>query len=218
MFRRIKALSDKVKIILCLITAVVILAVILSVIIGSNNKIATVYEVTVKDLVAATPEDVQEACRPDWEYYSSILDKYDDCVWVWCGGDRLFAVRADRLELKSENSTVSAMTEVHFQDQHKRVREGYVIDLSSPPVELAKIRLTAEHRLHFDDVSMTVRCGIRSGELSYEDACYLWEEGTDLVYVVPQSEVTPAGDRHGCFVDDGGRMRVCYILDTDIEG
>ena len=218
MIRRTKIWPDKKQLLLCLLIALAIMVLVMHIVIGRNNEIAPAYEVTVKDLVASCPEDVQEFCRPDWEYYSSILKKHDNCVWVWCGGNRLFAVRADRLTLDPESCRLGKFVEVHYTDQRGRDCEGYIIDLSSPPVELARIRLTDARRYDFENVSMTIRSGIRSGELTYEDVFYLWEKGRDFVYVIPQSAVTTAGDKFGCFTDDGGRMRVCHILDTDIEG
>ena len=63
---------------------------------------------------------------------------------------------------------------------------------------------------------MSIRVALRSGEISYENAVYLWEKDTDLVLAVrPDTYKTVEGSIVS-FTDDGNVAHTCYILDTEI--
>ena len=81
---------------------------------------------------------------------------------------------------------------------------------------LGRIKISDAKEYTYDNVSMTVRVGLRSGDIKYENAVYLWEKDTDLVLAVrPDTYKTVEGSIVS-FTDDGNVTHTCYVLDTEI--
>ena len=59
--------------------------------------------------------------------------------------------------------------------------------------------------------------GLRSGEISYEDAVYLWDKDSTEVIAVRADSYQTVQDNIVSFTDDGNVTHTCYILDTKID-
>lgn len=180
-----------------------------------RSQVAEVYELTVSGLDAETPAQAQAMCRADNAKFVELSEKYPDCLWAWCGDDKLYIVRGDSLVVKSIGADGS-FDEVSFTGEKGEKHTGYLIDPLKPPALLAQIELGEADEYNYDNVSMSIREGMRSGAVNYEDAVYLWESGGSMVYVVRSDSLEFADGTIAAFTDDGGKTRVCYILDTVI--
>lgn len=213
-FKQRKA-SNKVYII-CATVAVLALAVIFGLFLSRNRQVAPVYELEVEGLEAETPAEAQAACRGDHERFAEAMEKYGENSWVWCGGKTLYLVKSDVLTIDTE-AEPSNFTAVKFKDENHDVKSGYIIDPSIAPKELGRLEISESEEYTFENVSMTVRVGLRSGDISYENAVYLWEKGSNLVLAVrPDTYETVEGSIVN-FTDDGNVTHTCYILDTAID-
>lgn len=214
-FNRSKQASKKVYII-CAIVAMLVLAVVFCLHMYRNSQVAPVYKLKVEGLEAETPAQAQAACRGDHERFAEAMEKYGENSWVWCGGKTLYLVKSDVLTIDTE-AEPSNFTAVKFKDENHDVKSGYIIDPSIAPKELGRLEISESEEYTFENVSMTVRVGLRSGDIDYENAVYLWEKGSDLVLAVrPDTYETVEGSIVS-FTDDGNVTHTCYILDTAID-
>ena len=210
-----KRAPDKIYII-CAAVAVLVLAVIFGLHLYRNSQVAPVYELKVEGLEAETPAEAQAACRGDHERFAEAMEKYGESSWVWCGGKTLYLVKPDALVIDTE-AEPSNFTAVKFKDENRGEKSGYIVDPSIAPKELGRIELGESEEYTFENVSMTVRVGLRNGDIDYENAVYLWEKGSDLVLAVrPDTYETVEGSIVS-FTDDGNVTHTCYILDTAID-
>lgn len=193
-----------------------ILAVIFAVITQQRNSIAPVYEITVSGLDAKTPSEAQVACKTDYSRFAEVMADYEDCAWAWCGGDVVYLVKTRAVRVNAD-SEYKGFTGVQFKDKDRKLHEGYLIDPATEPKELGRIQLSESEEYTFDNVSMTIRVGIRSEEIRYGDAVYLWAKGDSVVYAVKPDTYEKIENRIVNFTDDGGRNHTCYILDTKID-
>lgn len=190
-----------------------VLAVLFILFLYLKSQVAPVYEYTVKGLSAETPAQAQTECRADYKKFASVMKDYEDCSWVWCGKDVLYLVRPSALKV-DVSSDETNFTAVKFFDSHGNRLRGYIIDPSIAPKELGRIILSPSDEYTFDNVSMTVRVGIRNGEIKYDDAVFLWEKGSAEVIVVRPDTYETVQDNIVSFTDDGNVVRICYVLDT----
>ena len=186
--RRIDKKQKQVYII-CAIVTLVILGVMFGIYKHRLSQVAPVLEIRVENLEAQTPAEAQAACRGDYTRFAEAMEGHEGCAWVWTGKHKLYLVRPEALE---------------------------IVASAEEPVELGRIKVTDAQEINYESVSMTVRMALRSGEISYENAVYLWEKDTDLVLAVrPDTYKTVEGSIVS-FTDDGGVTHTCYILDTEI--
>ena len=210
-----KRASNKVYII-CAMAAVLALAIIFGVHMYLKGQVAPVYELKVEGLEAKTPAEAQAACRGDHERFAEAMEKYGESSWVWCGGKTLYLVKPDALVIDAEAEPCN-FTAVKFKDEKRNEKSGYIVDPSIAPKELGRIELGESEEYTFENVSMTVRVGLRNGDIDYENAVYLWEKGSDLVLAArPDTYETVEGSIVS-FTDDGNVTHTCYILDTAID-
>ena len=212
---RNKRASNKVYII-CAAVAVIVLAVIFGLHLYRNSQVAPVYELEVEGLEAKTPAEAQAACRGDHERFAEAMEKYGESSWVWCGGKTLYLVKPDALVIDTE-AEPSNFTAVKFKDENRGEKSGYIVDPSIAPKELGRIELGESEEYTFENVSMTVRVGLRNGDIDYENAVYLWEKGSDLVLAVRPDTYDIVEGSIVSFTDDGNVTHTCYILDTAID-
>ena len=210
-----KRASNKVYII-CAVVAVFALAIIFGVHMYRNSQVAPVYELMVEGLEAETPAEAQAACRGDHERFAEAMEKYGESSWVWCGGKTLYLVKPDALVIDTE-AEPSNFTAVKFKDENRGEKSGYIVDPSIAPKELGRIELGESEEYTFENVSMTVRVGLRNGDIDYENAVYLWEKGSDLVLAVRPDTYDIVEGSIVSFTDDGNVTHTCYILDTAID-
>lgn len=181
-----------------------------------TDSIAPVYQMTVKGMHLRTPYEVQAACRADFEDFRSASEEYDDCIWVWCGGSKMFLVKNNALTVCAD-SNYDGFTRVQFTNNKLKMIKGYIIDAEKEPNELARIDISNAEDFSFDSVSMSVRVAITDGRISFDDACYLWERGSHTVFAVSKDKIPEDSDGIVTFTDDGGQRHLCRILDTDIS-
>lgn len=176
------------------------------------------YMIGINGLDADSPAQAQRVCRESWERFAEIKQEYGDCEFVWCGKNRLYLLRPYALEEIPDKDNTGFVT-VSFFNTSGIKSEGYIIHPELSPRELGIIDLvkTKGMELSFDSVSMSVRVGLREGSVGFDNAVYLWEEGSRKVFAVRAEAVT--GETGDCvhFIDDGNTLRECYILDTTIE-
>ena len=103
-----------------------------------------------------------------------------------------------------------------FINASGKQRKGFIIDPTTEPVELGRIKIDDAKEYNYDNVSMTIRVGLRSGEINYENAVYLWEKDTDLVLAVRSDTYKTVEGSIVSFTDDGNVTHTCYVLDTEI--
>ncbi len=213
--RSIKIQSKRFYIICIAVTLALILALLL-VYLHQRAEVAPVYVLTVEGLEADTPADAQAACRAENKHYIECMKDSKDCLWVWCGDDRLFLVNPDALHVDgdAENCGFAAVT---FTDEKGNEHSGFIIDPTAEPRELGRIQLEEAEEYSFDSVSMSIRVALRNGKIAYENAAYLWEKGSNVVFAVYADSYTVVENNLVSFVDDGGASRVCYILDTILD-
>lgn len=200
----------------CIAVTLVLLLLLLTVYLHQRAEVAPVYVLTVEGLNAESCADAQAMCRADNGKYIDFMQGMEDCSWVWCGENELYLVNPDALTVDTE-AEQEGFTAVRFFDENGTEHRGYIIDPTAEPDELGRIVLDEAEEYSFDSVSMSVRVALRSGEISYENAVYLWEKGSSLVFAVGEDSYTAIDDNLVLFVDDGGVTRVCYILDTNLD-
>ncbi len=212
--RRIDKKQKQVYII-CAIVTLVILSVMFGMYKHRLSRVAPVLEIRVENLEAQTPAEAQAACRGDYARFAEAMEGHEGCAWVWTGKHKLYLVRPEALEIAA-SAEETGFTAVKFKTANGKTKSGYIIDPATEPVELGRIKVTDAQEINYESVSMTVRVALRSGEISYENAVYLWEKDTDLVLAVrPDTYKTVEGSIVS-FTDDGGVTHTCYILDTEI--
>lgn len=213
--RRRSRNSSKQVYIICAVVTLVVLGVIFGIHKYKISQVAPVYQVHIDDLEAATPAEAQAACRADYQRFAAESEKYPGCAWVWTGKRTLYLVKPDALEINAA-AEETGFTAVKFINASGKQRNGFIIDPTTEPVELGRIKIDDAKEYNYDNVSMTIRVGLRSGEINYENAVYLWEKDTDLVLAVrPDTYKTVEGSIVS-FTDDGNVTHTCYVLDTEI--
>ncbi|MCF0136978.1 MAG: hypothetical protein HUJ66_01295 [Oscillospiraceae bacterium] len=199
----------------CILLTLLAAALLFALYLNQRSKVAPEYELTVEGLNAKGPAEAQAMCRSEYELCTECMEGREDCLWVWCGEDKLYLVRPEALVIGKEKS--EGHTSVSFTDDKGKPREGYIIDPTGEPNELGRVEICEPGELGFDSVSMSVRAALRKGELSYADAVYLWEKGSGIVIAVKENTYTVVEGNIVSFTDDGGVTRVCYILDTSLD-
>lgn len=216
MSARKSSVSSNRVFIISAIVALALLAVIFAVHSYKISLVAPVYQIKVEGLYALTPAEAQAACRADYARFSEAEQDYENCTWVWAGKKTLYLVKPDALEIDTA-AEETGFTAVKFIDKNGNNKKGYIIDPATAPVELGRIRIDDAQEYTFDNVSQTIRVGLRSGEISYdESAVYLWEKNTDLVLAVRPDTYKSVEGSIVSFTDDGNVTHTCYILDTEI--
>lgn len=200
---------------ICGIVTFALLAVVFGIHSYEISKIAPVYQVKVNGLQAETPAEAQAACRAAYSSFTKAAEKHPDCAWVWAGKKTVYLVKPDAVELDAAEREDGFMA-VKFKDAAGKSRTGYVIDPTTPPAELGRIVISSDTEYTFDKVSQTIRVGIRSGDINYENAVYLWEKDSDLVLAVRLDSYKIVEGSIVSFTDDGNVTHTCYILDTEI--
>lgn len=207
--------SNKVYII-CAAVAILVLAIFFGLHMFRKSQVAPVYELRVDGLEAQTPAEAQAACRGDYERFAEAMENYGESSWVWCGGKTLYLVKPDALTIDAE-AEPSNFTAVKFKDSSGGIKSGHIVDPSIAPKELGRVELGESEEYTFENVSMTVRVGLRNGEIDYENAVYLWEKGSNLVLAVRPDTYEAVEGSIVSFTDDGNETHTCYILDTAID-
>ncbi len=208
--------SPKRFYIICFAATLAVVLVLLVVFLHQRAEVAPVYVLTVEGLEAETPADAQAVCRADNQRYLECMNDRDDCLWVWCGDDKLFLANSDALHIDSKAEDCG-FTAVTFYDENGNKHSGFIIDPTAEPRELGRIQLEEAEEYSFDSVSMSIRVALRNGKIAYENAVYLWEKGSNVVFAVCSDSYTVIENNLVSFVDDGGATRVCYILDTKLD-
>lgn len=192
-----------------------VLAVVFAVIMQSRSK-TPVYVLEVNGLDAETPAEAQIECRAEHEKFAKPLQNNTGCAWVWCGDNKLYLVKTTALRINTKDETQN-LTAVTFDGGEGKRLEGYIIEPETPPTELGRIVLTDGEKYNFESVSMSIREGLRSGEISYENAVYLWEKDSTEVIAVRADSYQTVQDNIVSYTDDGNVTHTCYILDTKID-
>lgn len=192
-----------------------VLAVVFAVIMQSRSK-TPVYVLEVNGLDAETPAEAQIECRAEHEKFAKPLQNNTGCAWVWCGDNKLYLVKTTALRINTKDETQN-FTAVIFDGGEGKRLEGYIIEPETPPTELGRIVLTDGEKYNFESVSMSIREGLRSGEISYENAVYLWEKDSTEVIAVRADSYQTVQDNIVSYTDDGNVTHTCYILDTKID-
>lgn len=168
------------------------------------------------DTSASTPSEIQADCRSNYAKFAEIIKDYPDSSFVWCGGNELYIVKNTGLRLENkidENGFIS----VRFISQKLKSISGYIIDPTGVPSELGRINIDNADELDYESVSMSVRAVLRSGEIKFDNAAYLWAEGSNEVIAVRMDSYVPLGENVVVYTDDGNRPQVFRILDTELE-
>lgn len=192
-----------------------VLAVVFAVIMQSRSK-TPVYVLGVNGLDAETPAEAQIECRAEHEKFAKPLQNNTGCAWVWCGDNKLYLVKTTALRINTKDETQN-FTAVTFDGGEGKRLEGYIIEPETPPTELGRIVLEGGEKYNFESVSMSIREGLRSGEISYENAVYLWEKDSTEVIAVRADSYQTVQDNIVSYTDDGNVTHTCYILDTKID-
>ena len=192
-----------------------VLAVVFAVIMQSRSK-TPVYVLEVNGLDAETPAEAQIECRAEDVKFAKPLQNNTGCAWVWCGDNKLYLVKTTALRINTKDETQN-FTAVTFDGGEGKRLEGYIIEPETPPTELGRIVLEGGEKYNFESVSMSIREGLRSGEISYENAVYLWEKDSTEVIAVRADSYQTVQDNIVSYTDDGNVTHTCYILDTKID-
>lgn len=192
-----------------------VLAVVFAVIMQLRSK-TPVYVLEVNGLDAKTPAEAQIECRAEHEKFAKPLQDNTGCAWVWCGDNKLYLVKTTALRINAKDETQN-FTAVTFDGGDGKRLEGYIIQPETPPTELGRIVLTDGEKYNYENVSMSVRMGLRSGEIDFTDAVYLWEKDSTEVIAVRADSYQTVQDNIVSFTDDVNVTHTCYILDTKID-
>ena len=192
-----------------------VLALVFAIIMQLRSKTPE-YVLEVSGLDAKTPAEAQIECRAEHAKFAKPLQDNTGCAWVWCGDNKLYLVKTTALRINTKDETPN-YTAVTFDGGGGKRLEGYIIQPETPPTELGRIALTGGEEYDFASVSMSVRMGLRSGEISYEDAVYLWEKDSTEVIVARADSFVTVQDNIVSFTDDGNVTHTCFILDTKID-
>ncbi len=192
-----------------------VLAVVFAVIMQLRSK-TPVYVLQVNGLDAETPAEAQIECRAEHGKFAKPQQEYTGCSWVWCGDSKLYLVKTTALRIDTKDETAN-FTAVTFDGGEGKRLAGFVIDPAIQPKELGRIVLEGGEKCNFESVSMSIREGLRSGEISYEDAVYLWDKDSTEVIAVRADSYQTVQDNIVSFTDDGNVTHTCYILDTKID-
>ena len=201
--------NSKQVYIICAIVTLAVLGVIFGIHKYKIAQIAPVYQIRVDGLDAATPAEAQAACRAA---YTRFAEKHSGCAWVWAGKKTLYLVRPETLEIDT-SAEETGFTAVSFLNASGKRLHGFIIDPATEPVELGRIKINDAKEYNYDNVSMTVRVGLRSGDIKYEN---LWEKDTDIVLAVRPDTYKKVEGSIVSFTDDGNVTHTCYVLDTEI--
>ncbi len=207
--------NSKQVYIICAIVTLAVLAVIFGIHEYKIAQIAPVYQIRVDGLDAATPAEAQAACRAAYTRFAEQSEKHSGCAWVWAGKKTLYLVKPKTLELDA-SAEETGFTAVSFLNASGKRLHGFIIDPATEPVELGRIKISDAKEYNYDNVSMTVRVGLRSGDIKYENAVYLWEKDTDIVLAVRPDTYKKVEGSIVSFTDDGNVTHTCYVLDTEI--
>ena len=159
-----------------------VLAVVFAVIMQLRSK-TPVYVLQVNGLDAETPAEAQIECRAEHGKFAKPQQEHTGCSWVWCGDSKLYLVKTTALRIDTKDETAN-FTAVTFDGGEGKRLAGFVIDPAIQPKELGRIVLEGGEKCNFESVSMSIREGLRSGEISYEDAVYLWDKDSTEVIAV----------------------------------
>ena len=192
-----------------------VLAVVFAFIMQYRSQ-SPVYVLEVNGLNAKAPSEAQAECRAEYGEFSKPLKEHTGCSWVWCGDNKLYLVKTSALRINMKDNTAN-FTAVTFENGSGNRLAGYVIDPATPPRELGRIELTGGEKYNYESVSMSIRVGLRSGDIGYEDAVYLWEKDSTEVIVARADSYAVVQDSIVSFTDDGNTTHTCYILDTKID-
>ncbi len=192
-----------------------VLALVFAVIMQLRSKTPE-YVLEVSGLDAQTPAEAQVECRAEHEKFAKPLQDNTGCAWVWCGDNKLYLVKTTALRINTKDETQN-FTAVTFDGGEGKQLEGYIIRPETPPAELGRIVLTGGEKYDYGSVSMSVRAGLRSGEIGCTDAVYLWEKDSTEVIVARADSYQTVQDNIVSFTDDGNVTHTCYILDTKID-
>ena len=197
--------NSKQVYIICAIVTLAVLGVIFGIHKYKIAQIAPVYQIRVDGLDAAAPAEAQAACRADHARFAEQSQKYSGCAWVWAGKKELDA-----------SAEETGFTAVSFLNASGKRLHGFIIEPATEPVELGRIKISDAKEYNYDNVSMTVRVGLRNGDIKYENAVYLWEKDTDIVLAVRPDTYKKVEGSIVSFTDDGNVTHTCYVLDTEI--
>lgn len=213
--KKLKQIFKKRKLlIICAVATIAVLALAFALITNAKTK-APAYVLEVKGLAAESPAQAQAELREDYERFAKLSDEHAGCSWVWAGGEKLYLINANALKINTDNDVIN-FTAVKFKDDKGNSLKGYIIDPTVQPKELGRIQIVNSDEFTYDNVSMSVRVGLRSGEIDYEDAVYLWEKGSSEVLAVRPDTFELIEGHIVSFTDDGNETHTCYILDTKI--
>ena len=192
-----------------------VLAVIFCVIMGIRAKMP-MYMISVDGLDASSPAQAQRLCRENYQRFAAMKNEHPNCEFVWCGKNRIYMLLPYALE-SIPDSENTGFDSVRFYSTGGIKTRGYIIRPELPNQELGIIDLVNGNRFDFESVSMSVRVGLRKGEIPFNDAVFIWEKDSKKVFAVKKTAVfgQPGADTQ--FVDDGGVIRNCVILDTRID-
>ena len=206
--------KSKKLLIICTVATIAVLAVVFALITNAKSKVPA-YVLEVKGLAAEAPAQAQAELREDYERFAKLSSEHPGCAWVWAGGEKLYLIDTDALKINSDDGVIN-FTAVKFKDDEGNSLKGYIIDPAMQPKELGRIQIVNSDEFTYDTVSMSIRVGLRNGEIEYEDAIYLWEKGDSEVLVVRPDTFELIEGQIVSFTDDGNETHTCYILDTKI--
>lgn len=191
------------------------LALVFSLVKHQQAAVAPVYVMKVSGMTAQTPEEAQAQCRQEYRKFKDISDEHSDVSWAWSESGELYLVKTSAVTLMAE-SKYPDFSEIKFKDRRGAAHVGYIVDITDEPKELCRIELEPAEEYKLEQVSMSIRERLRSGEISCPDAVFLWEKGSGEVLAVKKDSYEIIEKNIVSFADDGGRVRICYILDTKI--
>ena len=172
--------TQKQVYIICAIVTLAVLGVIFGIHEYKIAQIAPVYQIRVDGLDAATPAGLR---LPAARHIRALPSRARNTrAALGCGQEkrRFTSSNPETLEIDA-SAEETGFTAVSFLNASGKRLHGYIIDPVTAPVELGRIKISDAKEYTYDNVSMTVRVGLRSGDIKYENAVYLWEKDTDLV-------------------------------------
>ena len=200
---------------ICVIATAILLICILVLITGLRSKLPELV-ISTEGLSARTPAEAQTELRTQADSFAKIKSEHENCSFVWCGSDEIYLVRNDKLEHIKQDSSEKFERVRLYVTSGLRVR-GYIIDPCRKSSELGRIELVDGKVYDLDTVSMSVRVGLRNGDIDYGDAVYLWEKGSREVIAVKNGSVTASAGETVSYLDDGEVRHECLVLDTNLN-